>query len=150
MRPLVKLWREKGIRCVVYIDDSLIIAAGLERASQDSNYVKESLELAGLVVNVEKINWEPRQSGHWLGFELNLALGCISVPAGKVASLKQCLLHAKESQCLSARALASIVGKIISMSLALGSIARLRTRNMYGLLNNRVGWYDRLLFLTRM
>ena len=40
MRPLVKLWHGKGIRCVVYIDDGLIIAASLERASQDSNFVR--------------------------------------------------------------------------------------------------------------
>ena len=26
----------KGIRCVVYIDDGLIVASGIERASQDT------------------------------------------------------------------------------------------------------------------
>ena len=39
MRPLVKLWRSKGIRCVVDIDDGIIAAAGRERAQQDSDFV---------------------------------------------------------------------------------------------------------------
>ena len=56
MRPLVKLWQGSGIRCVVYIDDGLIAATG----SQDSNFIKESLLQAGLVVNVEKSHWIPQ------------------------------------------------------------------------------------------
>ena len=145
MRPLVKLWRGRGIRCVVYIDDGLIAATGIERASQDSNFIRESLVQAGLVVNVEKSQWIPQQRGHWLGFELDLALGYISVPVEKVTHLKQCLSQTEGMRAISAKALASIVGRIISMSLALGPIARLRTRNMYRLMNSRVTWYDKLV-----
>ena len=47
-------------------------------------------------------------------------------------------------QSIAAKVLASLVGRIISMSLALGPIARLRTRNMYCLLNSRVSWYQNL------
>ena len=58
MRPLIRLWRGNGIRCVVYIDDGLIMSKGLERGLCNSSLIKDSLESAGLVVNVEKSHWE--------------------------------------------------------------------------------------------
>lgn len=42
------------------------------------------------------------------------------------------------------RRLASCVGQIISMSLAIGPVARLRTRALYGVINSRHSWADRL------
>ena len=145
LRPLVKLWRGSGIRCVVYIDDGLIMASGFERALKDSNFVRDSLESAGLVINIEKSNWMPQQRGRWLGFELDLAQGSILVPPQKVDSLRQSLQQCVSAQIIPARTLASLIGKIISMSFALGPIARLRTRSMYGLLNSRLSWYDTLV-----
>ena len=41
-----------------------------------------------------------------------------------------------------AKLLASIIGRIISMSLAIGSITRLRTRSLYIALNARSSWSD--------
>ena len=40
--------------------------------------------------------------------------------------------------------LASIVGQIMSMSLALGPIARLRTRALYAVIDSRHSWSDQL------
>jgi len=42
------------------------------------------------------------------------------VPTEKIEALKSCLMYALSKDYLTARALASVVGKIISMSLALG------------------------------
>ena len=39
---------------------------------------------------------------------------------------------------------ASITGKIISMSLALGTIAMLQTRSLYALINSRNSWCQKL------
>ena len=41
---------------------------------------------------------------------------------------------------MPARKLASIIGKIISMSLALGPVTQLMTRSLYATLNNKVAW----------
>ena len=89
MRPLVKLWRGNGIRCVVYIDDGLILASGIERAQQDSDFVRRSLETSGFVANVEKSHWDPQYKGHWLGFDLDLQQGHISVPTRKIENLRE-------------------------------------------------------------
>lgn len=44
----------------------------------------------------------------------------------------------------TARELARIAGQIISMSIALGPITRLRTHGLYGLINCQMFWSDRL------
>ena len=41
---------------------------------------------------------------------------------------------------MEARVLASVIGKIISMGLALGLVSRFRTRSMYALLGARLAW----------
>jgi len=58
----------------------------------------------------------------------------------KITSLKAHLAEAVGSSHLTACSLASLIGKIISMSLALGPDSRLMTRSMYALLNNRSYW----------
>ena len=46
---------------------------------------------------------------------------------------------------LPARSFASITGKLISMSIALGPVARLMTRSLYALINTRCSWCHVLL-----
>ena len=75
-----------------------------------------------------------------MGFELDLLQGQTVVPEEKISSLKAQLRKAADTQGLSARQLASIIGKIISMSLAIGPISQLMTRNMYAMLNKRDYW----------
>ena len=145
MRPLIRLWRSKGNKCVVYLDDGIIAANGRSKAQKDSDFVKESLANAGFVVNAEKSHWTPSQRGKWLGFELDLDVGYITVPVAKIVSLKVLLSQAIESNSMSAKSLASIVGRIISMGLGMGPVVRLRSRAMYSLLNSRVSWHDYLI-----
>ena len=80
----------------------------------------------------------------WLGFELDLERGCISAPPDKLDSFKMQIMQAIGCTCIGARPLASIVGKIISLSLAFGPVARLMTRSMYALLNSRNSLCHRL------
>ena len=53
--------------------------------------------------------------------------------------------QAVKADRLPAKFLARIAGKIISMSLALGPVARFMTRSLYGLLDTRSHWGDILL-----
>ena len=62
------------------------------------------------------------------------------VPEEKISSLKEQLRKAADLQSVSASQLARIIGKIISMSLAVAPISRLMTRSMYAMLNKHVYW----------
>ena len=59
--------------------------------------------------------------------------------------MKEIISSALQNDSIVARHAASIVGRIISMGLGIGPIARLRTRNLYALLGTRCSWYDRLV-----
>ena len=86
-------------------------------------------------------NLTPHQLGEWLGFGIDLVSGCFHVPAGKIDRLKSSILGLLRPSRLSVQAVASIVGQIMSMSLALGPIARLRTRSLYADINRCNSWH---------
>ena len=77
-----------------------------------------------------------------VGFNIDLEKGTIEVPQIKLDNLRTQLLMAAEHKELHAKLLASLIGKLIPMSLAIGPVARLMTRSMYCLLNTREAWCD--------
>ena len=87
---------------------------------------------------------EPTQNLCWLGYELDLKVGFISVPQRKIMALQTLLEQASEQEVLTVRHLASITDKIIFMSLALDTIARLQIRSLYALINTRESWCQKL------
>ena len=144
LRPLVKHWRGQGIRAIVYLDDGIVAAKGESSARGTSNKIQEDLEKAGFVVNIAKCEWEPSQVCTWLGFVINLSEGHIEVPQEKIDDLRSLIKEATQQTVHTARYIASIVGKIISMSIALGPVARLMTRSLYSLINSRKAWCEQL------
>ena len=66
------------------------------------------------------------------------------MPPQKIQNLQKLLMALEGCPCITAKQLASLVGSIMSMSIALGPVARLMTRSLYTLLNNRHSWYERL------
>ena len=145
MRPLVRYWRGRGLKAIVYLDDGIIAVKGEQRALEESNLVRHELECAGFVINQEKSHWTPTKSIEWLGFNIDLAKGEFSVPTNKLDALKSQLHAVAEAPTVPARQLASMVGKIMSMSLALGPVTRMMTRNLYLVLNQRIAWCQNLV-----
>ena len=58
---------------------------------------------AGFVVNVAKCKWTSSQQGTWLGFDIDLHLGRISVPQEKIVTLKTQLGQAAQKPHLQAK-----------------------------------------------
>ena len=149
MRQLVKKWRGMGIRIVVYIDDGIAFASTAKEASRVAQLIREDLEAAGWILNREKTRLEPFRTGIWLGLELNLSDGVLSVPGYRVKklteSLEKLVKEANDGKIVGVRALASTVGQIISMKLAVGNIVRLMTRECYAQINTCMTWADRIL-----
>jgi len=63
----------------------------------------------------------PVQKLVWLGFEIDLEVGKLAIPDAKLAEACKLLQSLLDRALVPARVLASVIGKIISMSLALGS-----------------------------
>ena len=71
--------------------------SGKEAAENTSHSIRADLAKAGLVEHSEKCTWEPTQKLCWLGFELDLEVGIISVPQYKIMAL-QILLEGSSGQ----------------------------------------------------
>ena len=148
LRPLIRYWRGHGLKAIIYLDDGIVAVQGFERALHESMLVKGDLEKAGLVVNVEKSEWTPSNSIEWLGFLIDLSKGEFAIPEDKIRALKTRLLEIQSVRCVQARYLASVIGKINSMSLGLGPVSRLMTQSMYATLNTRLSWFQKLELLA--
>ena len=144
MRPLIRHWRGKGFRAIVYIDDGIVAAEGEQNALAVSNQVQEDLKSVGFIVNVSKSKWTPAKETNWLGFDINLRNNQLQVPPYKLEALQHQLCHVITQPRLLSKELVSLIGKIISMSLAFGPIARFMTRSLYATLNTRLSWFQQL------
>ena len=45
--PLIHLWRGRGLKAIVYLDDGIVAVHGKERAIRESTLVKSNLDSAG-------------------------------------------------------------------------------------------------------
>ena len=132
LRPLVKYWRLHGLLIVVYIDDGICVTIGLEEAKRNSRFVRHTLIAAGLVLNVEKSNWEPSQTSEWLGIITDTHKSVLFLPEMRIESLTTSISNVLSNfRSSSARSLAWVTGKIISMQPVVGSISRFMTRYLY-------------------
>ncbi|CAC5365631.1 unnamed protein product [Mytilus coruscus] len=119
---MVKYWRENGIDVVLYLDDCFGMCTDKSKCIEDSNFVKKSLEDAGFLINEGKSFFSPVQSLEWL----------VSV-IGRFPKI-------------TARTLAQVVGRIISMAPVIGNVARIMTKFCYMAIECRTEWDKWLLF----
>ena len=139
MRQLIKYWRTKAIRVVIYIDDGIGGAGTFENAVIVSQQVKSDLVGCGFTLNKTSV-WTPTQQLTWLGHILNFNKGIIAITEEKINKLKQSIRFALSVNRIKVRELASIVGQIIAMSFAVGSWARLMTRSMFFCISQKKNW----------
>ena len=138
-RPLTKRWRSQGIKSVTYIDDGIAADSTKELTGK----VESDLKRAGFSINWEKSSFSPRQKGEWLGTIIDTRAMTFSVPAEKIAKLKQDITTILGRQTCTTKDLARIAGKLSAMHLAIGPLVRLFTRSMYCDIASANSWYQR-------
>ena len=143
----MKHWRSGGHRVILYIDDGICVASSAAECVKARKVVLADLENAGLVLNVEKSHLEPQQTGEWLGFILDLGKRMFKVPVDKIRKLTMSIQNIPAKGRVSVRQLASVVGQIISMGIAFGPIAWLRSRYLCDVINHRWSWQDKVVLL---
>ena len=144
LRPLVRYWRARGIRIVVYLDDGLAVSADERSAHAASDFVRETLGNAGFVTHPVKSQWQPVQRLTWLGFVIDTSLGHLEVPTEKITLLRRQIQQTLSMNQIPARLLASVVGRVIAMGLAIGPLTRFMTRSLYSVIEARSSWCERL------
>ena len=143
MRPLVEKWQSEGKRIVVYVDDGLGYEDSFQKAYKHSAEVKSDLIHSGFVPNVQKSIWTPVSETEWLGFIINLTEGCLILTKRRVTAIRDDIVNLLKPRrqfqskgtnnltSVNVRKLASVIGKIISTYLVVGSMSRIMTRAMH-------------------
>lgn len=130
----------------IYLDDGF--GSQLKRTSTVAVAFiqRKELDSSGLIASEEESRWVPMQVGEWLDFAINTISITLRIPEKKVYKLKRLLNFVVQNESSSYRKLASIVGSIISVALAVGPIFRHLTRQMYLATESRSAWDDTFRF----
>ena len=101
--------------------------------------VRTDLTRYDFVINEEKSLWEPVQVITCLGTIFDTYQGLISVTERRVSKLKSSidLLRKDDCKILKVRDVASVVGQVRSLTPCVGSAARIMTRALYTVVNQK-------------
>jgi hypothetical protein len=130
-RSVLRWFRTRGVRCMGYIDDALWLHQQQSHLLQEQAHVLGVFHALGLRVNMDKSQLACGQSVTYLGMVLDFAAGKTTVPVAKREALLHGLLALRNTARRShVKCLASVKGRIISMTWAFGRAALLFTRAM--------------------
>ena len=142
LRPFVKRWRGKGMKAIVYLDDGVAAQKDKERAKLAGRIIESDLTSAGFFINRKKSNFEPVQSGKWLGVIIDTRKMSFTVPTEKIKKLKAEIEHTIDSPTCTPKLLARVAGQLAAMQVAIGPLVRLFTRSLYAQIAKSTSWYD--------
>lgn len=119
LRPALAQLREQGIRCLMYLDDMLILGKTKEELSRNYQRCRSLLISLGFILNDEKSIPGPVQVIEFLGFVINSLTMTFSVTREKLSSLRsECKALLKVGE-MSVRSLAKIIGIMTSVKPAI-------------------------------
>jgi len=101
------------------------------------------LAASGFVININKTKLTPNTRGKWLGFEIDTVSMEFSVPSHKIEHLLLMISQLIRNNNCSPKQISRVAGHIISMSIAIGPLTQLFTRNMYKFIETRDSWFTR-------
>ena len=149
IRALVKHWRFQGNTLVSYLDDGWLFHKTYLGCLNLGQKIKSDLKRAGFLVNHEKSVWVPTQCLEWLGLLWNTKNGTMQIPERRLISARHSQCGIMNSNKTTARLLAQLTGKVISMSPVLGNVTPIMTRHLYKVIDIRSSW-DTFISVKRL
>ncbi|KAM4795568.1 uncharacterized protein WCC33_000623 [Rhinophrynus dorsalis] len=110
LKPVVHFLRSRGVRMIIYLDDMLIMSQDKERLLSHTELTLRLLTSLGFLINWDKSVLVPSRSMEFLGFLIDSVHTSLSLPAGKVRSIRRELRVVLRKGRFSLRTLARIVG----------------------------------------
>ena len=119
LRPLIGLLKQLGIRCIIYIDDLLILHQDRTRLARGMAIAMDLLQQqVGLNLKTSKCSFRPSRRFTCLGFHWDTATMMVSVPRARLWEAQRTarrLVKGEGSPTLT-RDLARFVGKVTAMT----------------------------------
>ena len=118
LKPILATLRERGIRLIAYLDDFLIVGKSKKETEQAFQETKVLMESLGFVINEEKSQSRASQVIEFLGFLIDSRDMRFRITAARVKQIKEKCKRALESNQMTLRELAHIVGVLVATHLA--------------------------------
>lgn len=114
LKPVYAFFRQIGIRCSYYIDDSLNMHAEKKTCEMNALLMYEKLQALGFVINDEKSVVIATQRITFFGYILDSVLFMVFLPEKKVLKILDLAAKLLLKQKCSIRELASFIGLLIN------------------------------------
>ena len=119
MKPVMAVLRKRGIRCMIFIDDILLLSPSRAELVQITEETMLLLQHLGFLLSLEKSVLHPVQRITYLGFNLDSVHMTLSLPEVKLELLLQECSRALSQSHLSVRSLARLIGRMSAASQAI-------------------------------
>ena len=119
MRLVMGLLRSRGIRCIIFIDDVLLISNSKQVLGEVTQETLLLLQHLGFRINWEKSVLKPCQRITYLGFIVDSLSMTIVLPDEKLQNIRRDCSDALSQQSLSVRSLARIIGRMSAATQAI-------------------------------
>jgi hypothetical protein len=132
MRPILRYLADHGVRNMVYVDDGHVVASSKLKAEEDYALTITIFKSAGFLIAAEKSDalGSSALRKEYLGFIIATETLTVEVPKPKMDRIKGilALLEFLETPKHKVCAIASVLGKLISLEPALGKSVLVGTR----------------------
>lgn len=131
LREVVKKWRSLGFKIVLFLDDGNRGDMSIEKAKNSSLFVRQDLLDFGFLCS-----WAPRQTSIDLAIFWDTEEGFLKVTDERIEGFLLMLTNVIDrimngNTSIVARKTACLIGQLISVQSAIGSIVRLRSRSLF-------------------
>lgn len=147
LRPLIKILKGLGIRCLIYIDDLLILHQDRVQLAKSMAIAMELLQdQVGLQLKISKGQWAPSQVFTCLGLVWDTLRMQVAVPPKRIKAIQRSGARiqkmAAAGKPIPTRDVARLVGQIISTTRAIRPAKRrlLYLQHALGRAVKKTGW----------
>ena len=152
LKPVIANMRQRGIRCLIYIDDLIIVASSKMECNEQAAFAVQLLTDLGFNVNMEKSNLVPKTRVEFLGFVLDSLRMELFLPEKKKEDILQRIRNLLMSRQILVRQISSMVGLMQSAKWAVMPAViyyRFLQRDLNSALEETGRDYDSLIMLSQ-
>ena len=152
LKPVIASMRQRGIRCLIYIDDLIIVASSKMECNEQAVFAVQLLTDLGFNVNMEKSNLVPKTRVEFLGFVLDSIRMELFLPEKKKENILQRIRNLLMSRQILVRQVSSMVGLMQSAKWAVMPAViyyRFLQRDLNSALEETGRDYDSLIMLSQ-
>ena len=145
LRPVVTYLRSCGVRCILYVDDFLLLGPR-NTLPMDIELVVDTLVDLGWKINYEKSCLIPSDKIEYLGLQIQNrddGVPVLKVPNSKISKVRKDIKRVLKQEYVSARVLSKVAGQCNFICKAVLP-GRLMLRNIYRLIKEKITWESKL------